>query len=287
MSKRVVISACLAIVSVAFVSGQTPRAPQPARKPGARAPVTSASVLPRADDRAARAVLDQYCVTCHNQKLKTANLLLDQLDLAHLGDHAEVGKKVIRKLRAGMMPPTGMRRPDPATLQSLIRWMENELDRSAVTHLPPPGLHRLNRTEYMNAIRDVLGLEVDATKFLPPDDSTRGFDNIAGALTMSPALMEAYLSAAGKISRLAIGDVSGASQVVFDVPPDTAQNYHVEGLPFGTRGGMLIPYQFPADGEYSFKVKCVTGYFQAVLGGGQGEQLEVTIDGERVKLVDG
>ena len=164
--------------------------------------------------------------------------------------------------------------------------MENELDRSAVTYLPAPGLHRLNRTEYTNAIRDVLGLEVDATKFLPPDDSTHGFDNIAGALTLSPALMEAYLSAAGKISRLAIGDVSAPTQAVFEVPADTAQNYHIEGLPFGTRGGILIKYQFPADGEYTFKVKGVTGYFQAVLGGVKGEQLEVTVDGERVKLFD-
>ena len=106
-----------------------------------------------------------------------------------------------------------------------------------------------------------------------------GFDNMAGTLTMSPALMEAYLSASGKISRLAIGDASPPKQAVFDVPPDTAQNYHIEGLPFGTRGGILINYQFPADGEYTFKVKGVTGYFQAVLGGVKGEQLEVTVDG--------
>ena len=147
-------------------------------------------------------------------------------------------------------------------------------------------MRRLNRAEYANAIRDLIALEVDATKFLPADDSTHGFDNQAGTLTMSPALMEAYLSAAGKISRLAIGDVSSPTQAVFDVPPDTAQNYHVEGLPFGTRGGILIKYNFPADGEYTFKVKGVTGYFQAVLGGIKGEQLEVTVDGERVKLFD-
>jgi cytochrome c5 len=260
-------------MSVALVSGQS-EAPR-AKSPGA-AP----------DVAAKRALVDQYCVVCHNAKAKTAGLLLDELDLAHLGAHAEIGEKVIRKLRAGMMPPTGMRRPDPATLESLIGWMENEIDRNAVTNLPPPGLHRLNRTEYANAIRDLLGLEVDATKFLPADDSTRGFDNIAGALTMSPALMEAYLSAAGKISRLAIGDVSAPTQYVFDVPPDTAQNYHIDGLPFGTRGGILIKQQFPADGDYTFKVKGVTGYFQRVLGGIKGEQLEVTIDGERVKLFD-
>jgi Protein of unknown function (DUF1592)/Protein of unknown function (DUF1588)/Protein of unknown function (DUF1585)/Protein of unknown function (DUF1587)/Protein of unknown function (DUF1595)/Cytochrome C oxidase, cbb3-type, subunit III len=237
---------------------------------------------------AERAVVDKYCAACHNAKSKVANVphFLDQLDFAHLGDHAEIAEKVIRKLRAGMMPPSGMPQPDAATREELITFMEKELDRGAATYLPPPGLHRLNRTEYTNAIRDVLGLQVDASKFLPPDDSTHGFDNIAGALTLSPALMEAYLSAAGKISRLAVGDVSAPTQAVFEVPADTAQNHHIEGLPFGTRGGILIKYQFPADGEYKFTVKGVTGYFQAVLGGVKGEQLEVTVDGERVKLFD-
>jgi len=275
------VVACVASMSVVIAFGQ-PAGTSQVTKPT----VTPAAQIAAPDVATQRAVVDRYCVGCHNAKLKTANLLLDQLDLAHLGEHAEIGEKVVRKLRAGMMPPTGMPRPDAATSAALIAWMENELDRSAVTHLPAPGLHRLNRTEYTNAIRDVLGLEVDATKFLPPDDSTHGFDNIAGALTLSPALMEAYLSAAGKISRLAVGDVSAPTQAVFEVPADTAQNYHIEGLPFGTRGGILIKYQFPADGEYTFKVKGVTGYFQAVLGGVKGEQLEVTVDGERVKLFD-
>jgi len=230
--------------------------------------------------------MDKYCVTCHNARAKTANLLLDQLDLNHLADHAEVGETVVRKVRAGLMPPTNVPRPTAAEMTGMISWMETELDRSAKTYLPAPGLHRLNRVEYSNAIRDLLALDVDASKFLPADDSTRGFDNIAGALTMSPALMEAYLSAAGKISRLAVGDVSAPTQAVYDVPADTAQNHHIEGLPFGTRGGILIPHQFPVDGEYAFKVKGVTGYFQAVLGGVTGEKLEVTIDGERVKLFD-
>src|SRR5579885_551730 len=267
-------------MSLVPVSGQTAPAagPRPAAKP--------ASLAPPADAASARAVLDRYCVTCHNSKAKTANLLLDQLDLNHLSEHGDIGEKVIRKLRAGMMPPSKMPRPEPAVLNALIAWMESDLDRNAGIYLPPPGLHRLNRTEYTNAIRDVLGLQVDATKFLPADDSTRGFDNIAGALTLSPALMEAYLSAAGKISRLAVGDVSAPTQAVFEVPNDTAQNYHIEGLPFGTRGGILIKYQFPADGEYTFKVKGVTGYFQAVLGGIKGEQLEVTVDGDRVRLFD-
>src|SRR5215813_856938 len=272
-------------MSVALVSGQSSQAVRQS-KPASN-PVAQSQAKPQASDVAPqRALIDLYCVTCHNEKAKTANLLLDQLDLAHLGSHAEIGEKIVRKLRAGMMPPTGARRPDPATMESLIKWMEAELDLSAVTYTPAPGLHRLNRTEYRNAIRDVLGLEVDATKFLPSDDSTRGFDNIAGALTMSPALMEAYLSAAGKISRLAIGDISAPTQAVFEAPADTAQNHYVEGLPFGTRGGMLIKYEFPADGEYTFKVKGVTGYFQAVLGQIKGEQLEVTVDGERVRVFD-
>src|SRR6202789_1618446 len=270
------IIACAAPFSMVPAAGQS-----------ASTPETKAVSHPQAPDATTeRAVVDKYCVVCHNAKLKTANLLLDQLDLAHLGQHAEIGEKVVRKLRAGMMPPSGVRQPHPAPRDALIPWMEKKLDHSSVTYLPPPGLHRLNRTEYTNAIRDVLGLEVDATKFLTPDDSTHGFDNIAGALTLSPALMEAYLSAAGKISRLAIGDVSAPTQAVFEVPADTAQNYQIEGLPFGTRGGILITYQFPTDGEYTFKVKGVTGYFQAVLGGVKGEQLEVTIDGERVRLFD-
>ena len=251
----------------------------------AQRPATAAAVL-ATTGASERALLDQYCVTCHNQRLKTAGLTIDQLDLDHIQDHAQIWEKVVRKLRAGMMPPTGLPRPQPPVMESMITFLEKELDRNAGPNLTPPGMHRLNRTEYSNAIRDVLGLQVDATKFLPPDDSTHGFDNIAGALTLSPALMEAYLSAAGKISRLAVGDVSAPTQAVFEAPSDTAQNYHVEGLPFGTRGGMLIKYQFPADGEYTFKVKGVTGYFQAVLGGVKGEKLEVMVDGERVKLFD-
>jgi mono/diheme cytochrome c family protein len=280
---QLLIGGWVGVLSMAVASAQSSA---PVRTAPAVATAPAAASQAAADPAAQRAIVNQYCVPCHNARLKTANLLLDQVDLSTLGEHPDVGEKVVRKLRAGLMPPSNNRRPDPATLESLIRGMEATLDRGAAPHLPPPGLHRLNRTEYTNAIRDLLNLEVDATKFLPGDDSTRGFDNIAGALTMSPALMEAYLSAAGKISRLAIGDVSAPSQVVFDVPPDTAQNYHVEGLPFGTRGGMLIPYVFPADGDYSFKVKGVTGYFQRVLGSIKGEQLEVTIDGERVKLFD-
>jgi len=281
---------CWAAVLASAQSGgddRQARVAAPTAAPGAGqapAPVRSSTVADGASGP--RELVDRYCVTCHNARLKTANLLLDELDLTRLGDHAEVAEKVIRKVRAGLMPPTGVRRPAPPELESLVTWMEAEVDRASVQHLPPPGLHRLNRTEYANAIRDLLALEVDASTFLPTDDSTSGFDNIAGALTLSPALLEAYLSAAGKISRLALGHVTAPTQWVWDVPADTAQNHHIEGLPFGTRGGILIRHQFPADGEYAFNVKGVTGYFQAVLGGISDERLEVLVDGERVHLFD-
>jgi mono/diheme cytochrome c family protein len=285
--KKVVVTGCLAALSVVFVSGQspTPTTTPPTERAAATAPLAASGT----DVSQQRALVDQYCVTCHNQKLKTANLLLDQLDLARLADHPEIAEKVIRKLRAGMMPPNGMPRPEPAALEGLISWMEQEVDARATPHLPPPGIHRLNRSEYANVIRDLLGLEVDATKFLPSDDSTSGFDNIAGALRMSPALMEAYLSAAGKISRLAIGTTKAASQAVYIAPEDVSQDYHIEGLPFGTRGGMLIKHEFPADAYYVFQVFPInkgnmggSGAFGEVTG----EQLKVTVDGELVHWFD-
>jgi hypothetical protein len=222
--------------------------------------------------------------------LKTAGLMLDRLDLSRVRENAATLEKVVRKVRAGMMPPpVAVKKPDWVTRQALATGLEKELDKVAVTNLVPPGIHRLNRAEYGNAVRDLLALDVDATKFLPTDDSTRGFDNIAGALTISPALLEAYMSAAGKIARLAVGDVSAASQVVYPVPEDTTQDYHVEGLPFGTRGGMLVRHQFPADGEYAVKITSVKrGNMGAsrAFGDMTGEQLEVLVDGERVGLFD-
>jgi len=174
--KGTCLAAALALI-VAPSCLQIARGQQVALVPAATAPATLATSA-----NSERALIDQYCVTCHNQRSKTAGLTLDQLDLAQMHDHAEVWEKVVRKLRAGMMPPSGMRRPDAPVMESMITFLEKELDRDAVPNLTPPGMHRLNRTEYTNAIRDVLGLQVDATKFLPPDDSTHGFDNIAGAL---------------------------------------------------------------------------------------------------------
>src|SRR5215471_7197926 len=236
-----------------------------------------------------RALINQYCVVCHSDKLKTGGLTLEKLDLTHGSENAETWEKVVRMLRAGMMPKAGMPRPNPATLEAAIEWLENELDRNAVTTIPPPGLHRMNRTEYANTVRDLLALEIDPGQFLPSDDSTRGFDNIAGALGLSPALLEGYTAAASKISRLAIGDVTTPSQKVYRVAEDTSQDYHIEGMPFGTRGGMIVKHVFPADGEYALKITPIskgnmgdTNPFGEITG----EKLEFLLDGDRLKLFE-
>jgi uncharacterized protein DUF1592/uncharacterized protein DUF1588/uncharacterized protein DUF1585/uncharacterized protein DUF1587/uncharacterized protein DUF1595/cytochrome c len=234
-----------------------------------------------------RAVLDRYCVTCHNQKLKTGGLMLDKLDLAKIGENAETWEKVVRKLRAGMMPPQGMPRPEPAAYEALTVAIENELDRAAAArpHLPPPGVHRVNRTEYANAIHDLLALDVDPAAYLPADDSSYGFDNVFSGLGVSPALVEGYVSAAAKISRLALGHETGPNRKIYHVREDYSQEQHIEGLSFGTRGGMLVHHYFPADGDYVISWEPVRTTVGGLYGGdSDDEQLEVTIDGARVKL---
>ena len=233
-----------------------------------------------------RALLDQYCVTCHNEKLKTGGLALDQLDPAHPAENAVTWEKVVRKLRAGMMPPSGARRPDRPALDAFTAKLETGLDRAAAAN-PDPGataLHRLNRNEYANAIRDLLALELDTTTLLPPDDSSEGFDNIAEALGVSPALLERYVAAATKISRIAVGDPAISPLTSnYRVPGDLRQADHIEGLPLGTRGGILVRHTFPLDAEYEFKIRTTGGgTFQTV---GRDEELEVTLNGARVKLV--
>src|SRR4029077_21285607 len=200
-----------------------------------------------------RAVIDQYCVTCHNQKLKTAGVMLDKADLAHVGDNAEVWEKVVRRLRAGLMPRQGRPRPTPAAYEALTVALESELDRAAAAkpRLAAPSVHRANRTEYANAIHDLLALDIDPAAFLPADDTSYGFDNVVSGLQVSPALVEGYVSAATKISRLALGHETGPSRKVYHVREDYSQEEHVDGLPFGTRGGMLVRHYFPADGEYT------------------------------------
>jgi mono/diheme cytochrome c family protein len=244
---------------------------------------------PSATAASQRELVDKYCVTCHNTKVKTGGLALDKLDLAHVVENAEVWEKAVRKLRAGMMPPLGLPRPAPAAYDGLAEWLENELDRAAAAKpsFVPPGIHRVNRTEYANAVRDLLSLEIDPAEFLPVDDSSYGFDNVAGSLGISPALVEGYMSAAGKISRLAVGHETAPSQKKYIAPQDYSQETHLEGLPFGTRGGMLINHYFPADGEYLISWFPVRGNTGELYGSERkDEHLEVLLDGERVKLFD-
>ena len=274
MSRRLVVAACaVAVPLVVAASAQTP-APPP--------------VSPQ------RALLNQYCVGCHNQRARAAGqeaarkLTLDDLDVAKISEHAEAWELVVRKLRAGMMPPANSRRPDKATYNGFVTWLETELDRGAQPYMPPPGLHRLNRTEYANVVRDLLDLDVDPAQYLPSDDSTHGFDNIAGALGISSTLVEAYVSAAAKISRLAIGEPAQPTLVIYRTPEDTSQDYHVEGLPFGTRGGMLVRHVFPSDGEYTMTVTPIFGDNMSPTGFGSVpcEKLEILLDGERLDLID-
>ena len=226
-------------------------------------------------------VLTQYCVTCHNQTAKTGGLALDTLDLANVGKSAETWEKVVRKIRSGMMPPSGSRRPERAVLDSFATELEARLDRAGIANPNPgaPGLHRLNRTEYANAIRDLLDLEVDVTTLLPSDDSNDGFDNIADALSVSPTLIQGYVAAAMKISRLAVGDRTAVpNQVSYPAPNGLSQEQHFEGLPLGTRGGMIVKHTFPLDGEY-----------QIAGGGGRGGGggTDMTIDGQPVQAARG
>ena len=234
-----------------------------------------------------KAMLDKYCVTCHNQRLKTGGLTLDNLNLDKVADNAETWEKVLRKLHGGMMPPQGMPRPDATTVDQFMGWLETSLDRAAASH-PEPGrstLHRLNRTEYGNAIHDLLDLDIDAASYLPADDEANGFDNIADVLRFSPSLLEQYLSASDKISSLAVGDPSITPvSLVFHAPPDLDQEKHIEGLPLGTRGGIRIPYNFPLDGEYDFRVFLLQNIVGYLTGLEYAHQLEISIDGQRVFL---
>jgi cytochrome c551/c552 len=236
---------------------------------------------------ASRALFDQYCVTCHNQQLKTAGLTLDKADLNDIPGGAANWEKVVMKLRSGMMPPLGRPRPDQGAIDSTVSLLESHLDQGAKAH-PDPGrasLHRLNRTEYGNAIRDLLGLQIDVRELLPPDDESNGFDNIADVLKVSPSLLEQYLSASRKISAIAVGDMTmNPVTQIYRVPPDRAQDRHIEGLPLGTRGGLLIKENFPLDAEYQIHIVLLRNVLGYMKGLEWPHQLELTVDGERVFL---
>jgi hypothetical protein len=234
-----------------------------------------------------RALINQYCVTCHNGKTKVGGLALDTAGLDNIPANADIWEKVIRKVRVGMMPPQGLPGPDAPTREALVSFLQTTLDRAAAAH-PNPGrplVHRLNRAEYANAIRDLLALDVDSASLLPPDDSGYGFDNIADVLGVSPVLLERYLSAAGKISALAVGDPgTGPAGETFRVRQDASQDVHIEGLPIGTVGGLLAKITLPLDGEYVLQPTLFRTNLGAMRGLEYPNTLEITVDGERVHL---
>jgi mono/diheme cytochrome c family protein len=237
----------------------------------------------------AQATIDRYCVTCHSPRMKAGGLVLDALPLANAAGQPQTWEKVIRKVRTGMMPPAGAPRPDRATLDSLAATVETAIDRAAAAAPNPgaPALHRLNRTEYGNAVRDLLDLPIDAAALLPGDDSSEGFDNQASVLSVSPALMQAYVTAAAKISRLAVGDPTISADLTTYTPPrGLSQAEHREGLPLGTRGGLLVRHVFPLDAEYEFRVGRAGGGLFGLAPVGTDDSVEVTINGERVRVLD-
>jgi hypothetical protein len=240
-----------------------------------------------------RALLDRYCTTCHSEKLHTAGVILSNLDLANVGEGAALLERVMRKVKAGEMPPAGMPRPDKTTMDSFSTWLETSLDGAAKAKPNPgrPPAHRLNRAEYANVIRDLLAIDVDATdvsSLLPPDDSGYGFDNNGDVLSLSPVLVDRYLSAAEKISHLAIGDPAAKPSVkTYSVSRDLIQEDRMsDDLPFGSRGGIAIHHYFPLDGEYVIQVRMQrTAKDDTILDLGLRRQIDVRLDGARLKLL--
>jgi mono/diheme cytochrome c family protein len=262
---------------VAQGEGRSAQTAAPARPAAPVTPATNAAIPQQA-------LVQKYCASCHNDRAKTGGVSFDGLDPAQAPAHAEIWERALLKLRGGMMPPQGMPRPDAATLDGFITSLEATLD-SATLKNPDPGhkpVHRLNRTEYGNAIRDLLALELDVTELLPADDESNGFDNIAGALRVSPSLLEQYLAAARKISSLAVGTDTDVVRLAYRIPPDDSQDEHVEGLPLGTRGGLVFRHHFPQDAEYEFAVFLLRNIVGYMVGLEFPHQLEITIDGDRV-----
>jgi len=236
-------------------------------------------------------LVSYYCTTCHDDEGKTGGLTLEHFDAARADQNAETAEKMIRKLRLGMMPPPSVKdRPDAATVAAFVTSLENKIDASAALH-PNPGrrtFQRLNRAEYERTIHDLLALDVDVSAFLPPDTVSAGFDNIADAQTLSPTLLDGYLRAASRISSLALGDRNASpTEATYKVPRTQSQMTHIEGTPWGTRGGLSVMHTFPADGDYTFRIM-LHGVPTGELFGSnvRDEQIEVAINGERVALLD-
>jgi uncharacterized protein DUF1592/uncharacterized protein DUF1588/uncharacterized protein DUF1585/uncharacterized protein DUF1595/uncharacterized protein DUF1587 len=277
------------------LAAQTAPAPRqtapatPATKPPMAVAHKSPTPPPSADPQPD--LVKQYCAVCHSEKGKAGGLSLASFDAAHAEQSADVAEKMIRKLRLGMMPPPGARRPEPAVLTQFVSALESKIDAASTGHTNPGRrpFQRLNRAEYQHAVKELLDLDVDVNAFLPPDTLSAGYDNIADVQTFSATLMEGYLRAAGKISTLSVGDRSASpSESTFKVPRTQSQMKHIDGTPWGTRGGIAVTYTFPADGEYTFRVMLhgtPTGQLFGSVAS-RNEQLEVSINGERVALLD-
>ncbi|MGE0462191.1 MAG: DUF1587 domain-containing protein, partial [Vicinamibacterales bacterium] len=292
MKRRAVGTA--GVVGIVVWLGLAPEAQVRPGGPPAAAPRPIAAHAPSSAPALAPAeqtqMVKQYCATCHSDRGKAGGLSLASFDATNLLEHAPVVEKMIRKLRAGMMPPANAKRPEPAAIQALAAAFETTIDRAAAAS-PNPGSRpsqRLNRAEYQRAVRDLLGIEVDITAFLPADTISDGFDNVADSQVISTTLMEGYLRAASQISRLAVGDPNASpSTTTWKVPRTASQMRHVEGAPLGTRGGLSVTHVFPADGAYVFKILLHSGPTGDLFGGPYaGEQIDLSINGERVALID-
>ena len=276
-------SAILATVIVALFAGVVALAAGPSTAPAPATTVAAAA--------SQQALVDTYCVTCHNKRTKAAGLLLDEARIDPPSADADIWEKVVKKLNTGAMPPAGSPRPDAQALNGLVSWLETSLDDAAATSPNPgrPAVHRLNRAEYANAIRDLLALEVDAPSLLPADTSGFGFDNVADVLSVSSGLLERYMAAARKISRLAVGDptikpgVQSYSLPYMVLLQDARMG---DDLPFGSRGGTAVRHMFPVDGEYVVRVVLQRGYLDTEPRGlPTAEQIDIRLDGERLGLM--
>jgi mono/diheme cytochrome c family protein len=282
-----------AVLTAQAVPAARSQAQAPAQAPSTRpmavshkpAPASAPTASPQPD------IVRQYCVGCHSDKGRAGGLTLASFNAAEADQNAEVAEKMIRKLRAGMMPPAGIRRPDPETMNAFVTSLETRVDSAAALH-PNPGhrtFQRLNRIEYGRSIHELLDLDVDVNAFLPPDTMSAGFDNIADVQAVSPTLLEGYLRAASRIATLAVGDRNASpSEATYKVPRTQSQMHHIDGTPWGTRGGLAVEHTFPADGDYTFRVMLhgtPTGQLFGSVAS-RNEQLEFSIDGERAALID-
>jgi Protein of unknown function (DUF1592)/Protein of unknown function (DUF1588)/Protein of unknown function (DUF1587)/Protein of unknown function (DUF1585)/Protein of unknown function (DUF1595) len=292
---RILVASCLVWGGLfSFMAAPAAQAPRQASSPRSTA-VTPAT----ANDASGTETIQRYCAGCHNDRSKAGDLSLVGFDVARAAEHGETAERMIRKLRAGMMPPPAARRPEDATLVALRRALEDRMDAKAAAD-PNPGyrpFQRLTRVEYARAVKDLLGVEPDVTAFLPPDTMSHGFDNLADSQSSSPALPQGYLRAASQISRLAVGDRNtSATSATYRVLATESQMRYVDGTPFGARGGIALVHTFPADGDYVFQATLVrtvsgelfgnTAIYLADKLSGKKELLEITVNGDRAAVIE-